>query len=297
MRSCRSPTKLILASDMARARNIKPSFFTNEIIGTLDPIVGMTFIGLWCLADKTGRLEDRPLRIKAELFPYREGTDVNGYLTVLERNGFIERYEVDGIGYIQIVNFEKHQAPHHTERAKGYPPKPASNKGSSDLTVKPPLSDGEHQVSTRSDSLIPDSLIPDLLIEDSAPAAQAPKRAKPAVVRPEGVAESVWTDFLAIRKAKRAPLTATALDGIESEAVKAGMSLADVLALCCTRGWQGFKAEWVAKTSQQSQSLSFAERDELARRRRWEEMTGRKWPESGPAPVIDVTPSTLEIGQ
>ncbi len=72
------------------------------------------------------------------------------------------------------------------------------------------------------------------------------KRGKPAVVKPEGVSDLVWSDFLAIRKAKRAPLTATALEGIEREAKKAAMNLADVLALCCTRGWQGFKADWVA---------------------------------------------------
>ena len=50
---------------MARARNIKPSFFTNELLGTEDPMVSLTFAGLWCLADKEGILEDRPLRIKA----------------------------------------------------------------------------------------------------------------------------------------------------------------------------------------------------------------------------------------
>ncbi len=77
---------------MARARNIKPSFFTNELLGTEDPMVSLTFAGLWCLADKEGILEDRPLRIKAELFPYRENLDVNGYLTVLQRLGFIHRY-------------------------------------------------------------------------------------------------------------------------------------------------------------------------------------------------------------
>ena len=66
------------------------------------------------------------------------------------------------------------------------------------------------------------------------------------MLKPEGVSDSVWSDFLAIRKAKRAPLTATALEGIEREAKKAAMNLADVLALCCTRGWQGFKADWVA---------------------------------------------------
>ena len=148
---------------MARARNIKPSFFTNELLGTEDPMVSLTFAGLWCLADKEGILEDRPLRIKAELFPYRENLDVNGYLTVLQRLGFIHRYVVNGVGYLQIINFEKHQCPHHTEKSKKYP----KYQDVKDLTVKSPLSDGEKQVPTRSDSLIHDSFIPDPLIEDS----------------------------------------------------------------------------------------------------------------------------------
>lgn len=154
---------------MARARNIKPSFFTNEILGTLDPIIGMTFVGLWCLADKEGRLEDRPLRIKAELFPYREGTDINGYLTVMEREGFIDRYEVDGVKYIQVVNFEKHQSPHHTEKAKGFPPKPKGRKPSKGLTVIEPIDNLDSQVPTRSDSLIPDSLIPGQTVKQISP--------------------------------------------------------------------------------------------------------------------------------
>lgn len=138
---------------MPRARNIKPSFFTNEVLGTLDPIIGLTFIGLWCLADKDGILEDRPLRIKAELFPYRESLDINGYLTVMERSGFVHRYVVGGKGYIKVINFQKHQHPHHTEKPKGFPQPPAI-EGERSLT---PLSNGY----TPSDSLIPDSLIPD----------------------------------------------------------------------------------------------------------------------------------------
>lgn len=67
------------------------------------------------------------------------------------------------------------------------------------------------------------------------------------VSRPDGVTELVWTDFLAIRRAKKSPLTATAISGIEREAQKAGMTLAAALAMCCERGWQGFKAEWVAE--------------------------------------------------
>lgn len=146
---------------MARARNIKPGFFTNELLGTYDPIISLFFAGLWCLADRDGRLEDRPLRIKAELFPYREGLDINGYLTVLELDAFLIRYEVAGTRYIQINNFAKHQTPHHTEKAKGFPGPEQAQSGAQGKDVLAPLKDGESQVPERSDSLIPDSLIAD----------------------------------------------------------------------------------------------------------------------------------------
>lgn len=142
---------------MARARNIKPAFFTNELLGTQEPIVGMTFIGLWCLADRNGVLEDRPLRIKAELFPYRENLDVNGYLTVLQQLGFIHRYVVDGVGYIQVANFSKHQTPHNTEKSKNFP----KYQQVESVTVTQPLHNGEITEQKRPDLLIPDSLIPE----------------------------------------------------------------------------------------------------------------------------------------
>lgn len=161
-----------------RARNIKPGFFSNELLGTYDPIISLMFAGLWCLADKDGRMEDRPLRIKAELFPYREGLDVNGYLTVLERDGFISRYEVGGIRYIQVENFAKHQTPHHTERPKGCPENPKKIQGQQGKQVLTPLSNGECKVSTRSDSLIPDSLIPD---SKSSPSDLSPANTEDAL--------------------------------------------------------------------------------------------------------------------
>jgi hypothetical protein len=56
---------------------------------------------------------------------------------------------------------------------------------------------------------------------------------------------NVVADFLKIRKAKRAPLTETALAGIQREATKAGVTLEQALRTCCERGWSGFKADWV----------------------------------------------------
>lgn len=98
-----------------------------------------------------------------------------------------------------------------------------------------------------------------------------------APVCPEGVSEQVWKDYLSVRRAKKSPLTETALKAIEKEAGKAGWSLEKALSECAARGWVGFKAEWVDKLS--NPKLSFAERDELLKRKRWEEMTGREFPE------------------
>ena len=66
-------------------------------------------------------------------------------------------------------------------------------------------------------------------------------------VRPEDVDPDTWTDFLAMRKAKRAPLTKTGLSLIQREADKARMTLQDALQLCCARGWQGFNAGWLTE--------------------------------------------------
>jgi len=66
-----------------------------------------------------------------------------------------------------------------------------------------------------------------------------------AIEIPVGVLESTWVDFLKHRKAKKAPITATAIKGIQREADKAGMSLDAALQIMCARGWTGFNAEWV----------------------------------------------------
>jgi hypothetical protein len=69
------------------------------------------------------------------------------------------------------------------------------------------------------------------------------------LARPVDVSESVWGDWLALRKAKRAVVTQTALDGIAREAAKAGVPLQEALAESCARGWIGFKADWMAPRS------------------------------------------------
>lgn len=94
-----------------------------------------------------------------------------------------------------------------------------------------------------------------------------------AIAKPECVAQSVWADFQHLRKAKKAPITATALDGIKRESDKAGISLGEALSICCERGWVGFKADWVASQQPKRivQAESFAERDARTRANRMAE--------------------------
>jgi hypothetical protein len=54
---------------VARARNIKPGFFTNPELAKCSPYARLLFIGLWLLADREGRLDDRPKHIKVQIFP------------------------------------------------------------------------------------------------------------------------------------------------------------------------------------------------------------------------------------
>lgn len=71
-----------------------------------------------------------------------------------------------------------------------------------------------------------------------------------------GVEPQVAADFLALRAKKRAPVTATALAGLEREADAAGMTLNAALRTSVERGWQGFKAEWIRNEGGRLSSLN-----------------------------------------
>jgi hypothetical protein len=128
---------------MARARSIKPGFFENEVLSECSPYARLLFIGLWMLADREGRLEDRPKRIKGALFAHEcaETIQINTILDELMTAGFILRYTTDGVSCIEIVNFLRHQRPHHNEVASTLPaPSKTSNQGRKHLRPKKPTS-------------------------------------------------------------------------------------------------------------------------------------------------------------
>lgn len=113
---------------MARARNIKPGFFKNPELVELSFECRLLFIGLWCLADREGRLEDRPKQIRMEIFP-GDDVDVADGLQALHDKELIVRYEAQGQSLVWIPGFAEHQHPHPKEVPSTLPPYLGPEKG------------------------------------------------------------------------------------------------------------------------------------------------------------------------
>lgn len=134
----------------------------------------------------------------------------------------------------------------------GYPPPKMGgtttpeNGGASKHTTKPTNTKHNTHASAAADAPVPAE-------PESKP--DKPKKRKPSAARIEpeayrvlgehGIDGQLAQDYIALRKSHRAPITQTALKGIEREANNAGLSLEQVLTICCERGWRGFRAEWL----------------------------------------------------
>lgn len=119
---------------MARKRTVKPGFFTNEELAELSRDVRLFFAGLWVIADREGRLENRPKRIKRDVFPYDADVTEDVVEQWLDRlatckGKFVRLYVVDGEKYIEIKNFKKHQDIHPREAPSEIPGQPKANLG------------------------------------------------------------------------------------------------------------------------------------------------------------------------
>lgn len=73
---------------------------------------------------------------------------------------------------------------------------------------------------------------------------------------PDGVSEQIWSDWLNLRKSKRAPVTRTVLTEAQAEAQKAGLTLERFLAVWCARGSQGLQADWLKPHERGSPELN-----------------------------------------
>lgn len=135
---------------MARSRNIKPGFFTNDRLAEKHPLTRILFAALWPIADREGRLEDRPKKIKALCLPF-DDHDIDSALDDLASGDdpFLIRYEVDGRKYLQLVNWHRHQSPHVREPESIIPPAPNKPVPSTSLVSAEPVGSGKRESGIR----------------------------------------------------------------------------------------------------------------------------------------------------
>jgi hypothetical protein len=223
---------------MARIRTIKPEFFTSADILALTPLARLFYVSLWCEADREGLLPWNPDTLKFRYLP-KDKVDVESLGNELQANGLIAILTGDdGREYAEIPSFKQHQVINNREadsillsRVK-------------DASPRVPV-EGRKEGKGR---------------EGKSPATRAPRFDPVEELAARGVQPQTADDWLTLRKAKRAAVTATALSQIIAEADKAGMSLERALAYSCRQGWAGFMAKWV-KDDPDAKDAAPAKRD------------------------------------
>lgn len=268
---------------MARIRTIKPEFFTSEDIVSLTPLARVFYIALWCEADREGRLDWKPVTLKMRYLP-GDNCEVNELAAELIDAGLIVLYEVEGKRYAEIPTFKTHQVINNRESESTRP----SRDFDASSRVKAEGKEGREGKGKEGEG------------KEEAPRKRS--AATPAIDRPDDVDPQTWTDWLTLRKAKKAPVTETVLASARQECAKAGMSLEHFLQVWCRRGSQGLEAAWLKPDERQATSAETPYQRSM--RERMEQAApefARKAPAKPTENVIDffaieVPAKRLEIG-
>jgi hypothetical protein len=129
---------------MGRIRTVKPEFFLHEELFDAEAESGLplrvAFIGLWTQADREGRFEWRPRRLKAAVLPYDE-VDMARVLHALATRGFIAQYACDGREFGVIPSFPRHQVINNRESDSDIPAPPETLEKPPVLTRAPRVAD------------------------------------------------------------------------------------------------------------------------------------------------------------
>lgn len=216
---------------MARIRTIKPEFFTSSDILSLTPLARLFYVSLWCEADREGILNWNTDTLKFRYLP-KDKVSVEALGAELVTQGLIVIVTGDdGREYAIIQSFKMHQVINNREsesillsRVKGASPR-VLGEGKEGREGKG--KEGASQATASASKFNP--------VEELA-------------IR--GVTAQTAHDWMEVRKVKKLPLTLTALQGVITEADKAGLSLERALGISCKNGWGGFKAEWVKDSSE-----------------------------------------------
>ena len=79
-----------------------------------------------------------------------------------------------------------------------------------------------------------------------------------------GASEYLASDWLKVRKAKKAANTKTALNGFVREVQKTNKSIDEILTICIEQSWKGFKADWLVEQVRREQKPE-SQMDKLSR--------------------------------
>lgn len=127
-----------------RKRTISPGFFTDPDVVSLDPLDRLLFIGIWCYADKAGRLLDKPIDLKMRLFP-NDSFDVDAALDRIADCRLIHRYQV-GRPRLRVLAMKEDRwdeiqrlNPNEPDSALPPPPSKSGRKALISESLKPPM--------------------------------------------------------------------------------------------------------------------------------------------------------------
>lgn len=201
-------------------RILREGILTSERVAALDWAAEVFYRRLHSVVDDYGRFEAGHQLLRAKCYPLQTDSvrvaDIARWMAACQKSGLILVYGANGKQYLEVCDFEQRQ---RTESK--YPPPPSSADICAQMTANAGLGvcvfEGEGVIGAPPDG---DDLFP-------------------------GISPQIVKDFKAIRKGKKAAITKTAIAGIAREAAKAGLTLEAALAMCCERGWAGFKHEWV----------------------------------------------------
>ena len=94
------------------SRILRESICISPTIERLSWFEEVCFYRLIVQCDDFGRLDARPAFLKSRLVPLRDDVDsatIDQTVRVLEEKGLLCRYEAEGLPYLQLLTWEKHQ--------------------------------------------------------------------------------------------------------------------------------------------------------------------------------------------
>lgn len=213
-------------------RIIRDELLTSERYWNVSDEAKLLYIHLLISADDTARYTGKNFSLRTRCFPGRsmESVRMETLLTELVDQDLIRLYEVDKERFVFIPRFKQRLRFINSK----YPEPP--NQINDLVIQKTDLSQAKDIPKTGSS-------------QQKRREEKRSEENRSKDITPVGVSDTVFNDYLKIRKAQKKPWTSTAQKLMENEAKKAGISLQDAMEICCARGWIGFKAEWASKDS------------------------------------------------